>query len=144
MKVKIKRIDKAVALPGYKTKESAGFDFFCRESVTIGPKEVKIISSNNIIEAPRGYFLAVLARSSLFLKKGLMLANAMGVIDRDFSGPEDEIGLILWNPGVESVTVEKGERIAQGLFIPVNQADWEEVDEVRVDSRGGFGSTGAN
>ena len=73
-----------------------------------------------------------------------MLANAMGVIDRDFSGPEDEIGLILWNPGVESVTVEKGERIAQGLFIPVNQADWEEVDEVRVDSRGGFGSTGAN
>lgn len=142
MKAKILRKDKSLDLPAYKTTESAGFDFFCRENVTIGPKEVKIIPSNNIIEAPHGYFLAVLARSSLFLKKGLMLANSMGVIDRDFSGPDDEIGIILWNPGDKSVTVEKGERIAQGIFMPVAQAMWEEVKAVRKDSRGGFGSTG--
>ncbi|OGE84074.1 MAG: dUTPase [Candidatus Doudnabacteria bacterium RIFCSPHIGHO2_01_FULL_49_9] len=142
MKVKIKRIDKSLELPTYKTHESAGFDFFCRESITIAPRETKIIRANNIIEAPHGYFLAVLARSSLFFKKGLMLANSMGVVDRDFSGPDDEIGLIMWNPGDKAVTVDKGERIAQGLFIPVVQAEWDEVDEVRKDSRGGFGSTG--
>lgn len=144
MQVKIKRLDKSLALPSYKTRESAGFDFFCREAVIIAPKEAKIIPANNIIEAPHGYFLAVLPRSSTFLKKGLLLANSMGVIDRDYSGPKDEIGIIVFNPGDKPVTVEKGERIAQGLFIPVTQAEWEDVDEVRADSRGGFGSTGHN
>lgn len=144
MTVKIKRLDKSLALPSYKTRESAGFDFFCREAVIIAPKEAKIIPANNIIEAPHGYFLAILPRSSTFLKKGLLLANSMGVIDRDFAGPTDEIGIIVFNPGENGVKIEKGDRIAQGIFIKIDQAEWEEVDEIRVDSRGGFGSTGHN
>jgi dUTP pyrophosphatase len=142
MRVKIKRIDKTLPLPEYKTGESAGFDIYPREDATIPPGKAEIVAANLVVEAPKGYFLAVFPRSGTFLKKGLMLANSVGVVDRDYSGPEDEIGIILYNPGKEPVTVQKGERIAQGLFIPVSQAEWDEVDEIRKDSRGGFGSTG--
>ena len=142
MKVKIKRVDKSLELPKYQTAESAGFDFFCREDTTISPKEVSVIPSNNIIEAPHGYFLGLLPRSSTFKKTGLMLANSMGGVDRDYSGPGDEVGLLFYNTKDVEVVVKKGDRIAQGVFIKFDQAEWDETDEVRDESRGGFGSTG--
>lgn len=129
-------------LPRYQTPGSAGFDFVCRETVTLAPGEAKLIPSNNVIEAPAGYFLAVLPRSGTFMKKGLLKPNSVGVIDRDFSGPDDEIGLLFYNPTSKPVTVEKGERIAQGIFIKINQVEWEETDEIRKNNRGGLGSTG--
>lgn len=141
MKVKIKRIDKSIELPKYQTPESAGFDFICRETVEFGPRELKLIPSNNIIKAPHGYFLAILPRSSTFKKKGLILANSMGVVDPDYSGERDEIGLLFYNITDQKVIVEKGERIAQGIFIPFVQAEWGESDDMG-NSRGGFGSTG--
>lgn len=142
MKVKIKRVDTSFPLPRYETAESAGFDFICRERVEFGPREWKLVPSNNIIEAPQGYFLAVLPRSGAFRKKGLIMPNSMGVIDRDYSGPDDEIKLMFYNITDAPVVVEKGERIAQGLFIKIDQAEWNEVPGIRPDSRGGFGSTG--
>ena len=71
-----------------------------------------------------------------------MLANSMGVVDRDYSGPEDEVGLLFYNTKDVEVVVKKGDRIAQGVFIKFDQAEWDETDEVRDESRGGFGSTG--
>jgi len=142
MKVRIKRIDKDLPLPEYQTKGSTGFDFYCREDTIIPAGQAAFVPANNVIEAPKGYFLAVLPRSSTFKKTGLLLANSMGVIDRDYAGPEDEVKLYFHNTTDNDVAVKKGDRLAQGLFLRFDQAEWNEVDEIREESRGGFGSTG--
>ena len=81
-------------------------------------------------------------RSSLPLKKGLVVANAVGVIDRDYCGPADEVKVQVMNVGDAPVTIERGERIAQGLILPVTRVQFEEVEAIAAESRGGFGSTG--
>ena len=142
MKVRIKRLDPSVPLPRYQTPHSAGFDIAASEDVQVAPGEVKLIPTGLIAEAPEGFFLALFIRSSAPIKKGLTLANGVGVVDRDYSGPADQILIEVLNFTDKTVDVRKGERIAQGLFLRVDQVEWEEVDEVRVPSRGGFGSTG--
>ncbi len=142
MQVTIKRIDQSLPLPEYHTSGAAGFDFYAREAATIAPHSLAKIPSNLIIATPPGYALIMAARSSLSLKKGLKQANGIGVIDSDYCGPEDEISIAVHNFTDQPVTVERGERIAQGLFIKVEQAAWNEVAEMSGASRGGFGSTG--
>jgi dUTP pyrophosphatase len=141
MKVKIGRIDKSLPLPEYHTEGSVGFDMYSRVGTELNPKEVKLLPSNLIVEVPKGYVLLISARSSSS-KRGLRLSNGIGVIDQDYHGPDDEIGILAYNFTDKPVKVEKGERIAQGLILPVERADWEEVDEMGDASRGGFGSTG--
>lgn len=141
MRVLIKRLDQSLPLPQYHTIGSAGFDLSARVETTIDPKQIARIPSGLIIGTPAGYVLTLAARSSLASKKGLMLANGVGTIDSDFCGPEDEILISVYNFTDQSVTVEKGERIAQGLFLKVEQGEWEEVEEISKQSRGGFGST---
>ena len=94
------------------------------------------------MEVPPGYFLAIVARSSTPLKRGLMVANGVGVIDPDYSGPEDEIMIQVLNFTDEPVDVRRGDRLAQGLILQATQVTWEEVDALKGPSRGGFGSTG--
>ncbi len=142
MKAKITRVIADVSLPEYHTSESAGFDIAAGEDALVLPGEVKKIRSGLIIEAPEGYFLMLTCRSSLSSKKGRHLANGVGTIDRDFSGPEDEFRIIVHNFTTEPVHVQKGERLVQGIFLPVNQVAWEEVKSIRDESRGGIGSTG--
>jgi dUTP pyrophosphatase len=142
MKVRIKRLDPSVPLPRYQTPHSAGFDIAASEDVRVAPGEVRLIPTGLVAEAPEGYFLALFIRSSAPIKKGLTLANGVGVVDRDYSGPSDQILIEVLNFTDSAVEVRKGERIAQGMFLRVDQVEWEEVDEVRVPSRGGFGSTG--
>lgn len=141
MNIRIKRIDKSLPLPKYQTEGSVAFDIYSREGATIKPGEVKSAASNLIIEVPKGYALLIASRSSLS-RKGLMLANGVGIIDQDYHGEKDEIGILLYNATHEVVEIKRGERIAQGLVIPIQKAEWEEVDEIKKDSRGGFGSTG--
>jgi dUTP pyrophosphatase len=142
MKVKIKRIDPSVALPQYHTEESAGFDIASSVDITVAPGEVLKIPTGLVIAAPKGHFLLIAARSSLAFKKGLMMANGIGVVDPDYAGPEDLIHIIVHNFTKEPVEVKKGERLAQGIFLPVERAEWEEVDTLRETNRGGIGSTG--
>ena len=142
MKAKIVRLDKSVQLPQYQTSESAGFDIASSESRTIKPKEVVLLRTGLIIQAPEGHFLLIAARSSLPLKKGLMVSNGIGIVDRDYCGPEDEIKLNVYNFTNHDVIVEKGDRLAQGLFLPVDQVEWIETENIKEDSRGGFGSSG--
>ena len=142
MKVQIKKTDPDVALPQYHTSESAGFDIASNRDIIIAPGEVAKIPTGLVIAAPYGHFLLIAARSSLPLKKGLTMTNGIGVVDPDFAGPNDEINIIVYNFTKEAVEVKKGERIAQGLFLPVEQAQWEEVGELREINRGGMGSTG--
>lgn len=85
--------------------------------------------------------LLLAARSSLH-KKGLMLANGVGIGDRDFSGNEDEYHAALYNFTDGEVTVERGERVVQGMLKPYEKAEWHEVEDLENISRGGFGTTG--
>ncbi len=74
------------------------------------------------------------------MKKGLVVANAIGIIDQDYCGPTDEVKVQAYNITDAPVTVERGERIAQGMFLPVERAEWVEGTPNATD-RGGFGST---
>lgn len=142
MKVKIKRLDKTLPLPQYHTDGSAGFDFYASENITIASKEIAKIPTGLIISTPSGYFLAIINRSSTPQKKGLSMPNGVGVIDSDYCGETDEIKVLMYNFTDQPVLIEKGERIAQGLFLKVDQGEWEETETMNANSRGGFGSTG--
>lgn len=143
MKIKIKLIDTSLPLPSYQTEGSVAFDLYARESVVIPPFTPTIIPANVVIQVPKGYFLMIASRSSTPLKKNLMVANGIGVIDEDYHGDTDEIGVQVLNFSQKEVTVEKGERIAQTLLIQIAKVvDFEVVDSIKSESRGGFGSTG--
>lgn len=139
MKVRIKRIDTTLPLPQYETPGAVAFDFVARESVEILARNMGRVPANVVVEIPEGYMLWVTDRSSTLKKKGLLITE--GVIDQDYCGDADEILLQFYNPTDVRITVERGERLAQGVFLPVGIAQWEEVGQMGNASRGGFGST---
>lgn len=141
MKVRIARIEKDLPLPAYQTGGATAFDLYSREAATVPPGEMTMLGTNVVIEVPVGHTLVIAARSSLSRKKGLAFRNGIGIIDQDYNGPEDEIRMLVWNFTSEPVSVERGERLAQGLIVPIARAEWEEVDAMSQESRGGFGST---
>ena len=141
MKVKIKRIDKSLPLPTYQTAGSVGFDIYSREDMEIKPHEIALIPGNIIVETPQGYMLLVALRSSTPRKKGLIKPHGIGVIDNDYCGEGDEIKVQVYNNTDKIVKVEKGERVAQGIFVKVDRFEWDEVERMGK-NRGGFGSTG--
>ena len=141
MKVKIKRLDKDLPLPMYETEGSVGFDLLCRESVAIAPQTVALIPANVIIETPPGYMLMVTLRSSTPRKRGLLIPHGVGVIDLDYCGEGDEIQIQIYNFTDQPVIIERGDKIAQGIFVRVDTAKWLEVSEMDAETRGGFGST---
>jgi dUTP pyrophosphatase len=141
MKARIKRFDKKLPLPVYHTDGAAAFDLYARETVEIPPKEVRLVPLNVAIETPPGYFLLLAARSSTH-KKGIILANGIGIGDPDFSGDNDEYHAAYLNFTYEPVVVERGERIAQAMFVRFAKVEWEETEKMNKKTRGGFGSTG--
>ena len=141
MKVKIKRLDKDLPLPMYETGGSVGFDLLCRESVPIAPQTVALIPANVIVETPPGYMLMVTLRSSTPRKQGLLIPHGVGVIDQDYCGEGDEIQIQIYNFTDQPVTIERGDKIAQGIFVRVDTAEWSEVSGMQSATRGGFGST---
>ncbi len=143
MKVQIQRVDPTLPLPEYHTAGAAAFDFVTRETTVIEPNALGLVPGNVVVKVPHGYALLVLPRSSLPRKKGLICPHSLGLIDQDYHGPNDEIFVQVKNITDKTVTVERGERIAQGLFVKIERASFVEVDGHGVESRGGFGSTGA-
>jgi dUTP pyrophosphatase len=141
MKLNIKRFDKGLPLPKRQTEGAAAFDLTARESVTIAPGAIGYVQLNVAIQTPAEHFLLLAARSSTH-KKGLMMANGIGIIDPDYLGNEDEVRAAYYNFSAEPVMVEKGERIAQGTFVRISHSEWNEVDEMPNKTRGGFGTTG--
>lgn len=141
MKVKIKRIDKELPLPQYQTPGAVAFDLYAREDVEIMPQEIKLVPGNVIIQVPDGYMFMMVPRSSLSRKKGLLLPNSVGIFDQDFCGPEDEVMIILYNFKNEPCLVKRGERLAQGIFVKIDKAEWNEVNGMEQPTRGGIGST---
>ena len=103
---------------------------------------VALVPTGLVVEVPAGMFLGIFARSSTPLKRGLMVANGVGVIDPDYCGPSDEVKIAVMNFTDAAVTVRCGDRIAQGIFLTAPRVTWDETDQLREASRGGFGATG--
>jgi dUTP pyrophosphatase len=142
LNVRITRLHDHVALPAYQTTGAAGFDLAASVAMTVQPGEVTLVPTGLVIEVPAGHLLGVFARSSTPLKRGLMVANGVGVVESDYCGPEDEVKIAVINLKPEPVAIEPGDRIAQGILLPAPRVTWEEVNRVRPTSRGGFGATG--
>ena len=142
MILKIKRLQSAVGLPEPATSHAAGFDLAAATDIEIPARGVRLVGTGLVIAVPEGHFLGIFARSSTPLKRGLMVANGVGVIDADYCGPDDEIKIQVLNITDAPVTVTRGDRLAQGIVLPCPRITWDEVTEMAEPTRGGFGSTG--
>jgi deoxyuridine 5'-triphosphate nucleotidohydrolase len=140
------RIKDEFGLPHYATEGSAGLDLrACLETaLTLEPGETQLIPSGIAIHINDASLAAVLLpRSGMGHKHGIVLGNLVGLIDSDYQG---QVYISCWNRGKNSFTIEPGDRIAQMVFVPVVQAQFEVVDEFSESERagGGFGHTGQN
>src|SRR5215210_2350651 len=124
--VRVRRLSPAVPLPRYESDGAAAFDLAASEDVTIDPGAVALVGTGLVIEVPRGMFLAIFARSSTPLKRGLMVANGVGVVDPDYCGPADEVKIALVNFTAVAKRVKAGDRLAQGILLPATRVVWEE------------------
>lgn len=126
------------------TKDSAGYDLCCNleNTLRLWPGQTKVIPTGIRLEIPKGYFGLVTSRSSTY-KRGLVLANSVGIIDSDYRG---EVMIPVTNNGTLYEDVNDGDRLAQLLILPVAnvQLDHVNVEDLSITGRGdgGFGSTG--
>jgi dUTP pyrophosphatase len=142
VRVRITRLHDHVALPAYQTSGAAGFDLAASVAMTVQPGEVTLVPTGLVIEVPAGHMLGVFARSSTPLKRGLMVANGVGIVDSDYCGPTDEIKIEVFNFTSSPVEIRPGDRLAQGVIMPYVRAEWSESAAPARQARGGFGSTG--
>ena len=126
--MKIKILNKSsFPTPNYKTSGSSGIDLYANieNSIILNPLEPTLIPTGIYVSIPEGYEGQIRARSGLALKHGITLANGIGTIDSDYRG---EIGIILVNLSKKEYIVNKGDRIAQLVFIKYEKVEFEEVD----------------
>ena len=131
-------------LPAYATGGSAGLDLrACIEApITLQPGATELIPTGLSIHiADPGYAAMILPRSGLGHKHGIVLGNLVGLIDSDYQGP---LMVSAWNRGQSEFVLEPMERLAQLVVVPVQQVEFDVVDEFDSSERGegGFGSTG--
>ena len=120
---------------------AAGYDVRSNATVIIQPSSPMPITVTTKIQQPEGYCSLLMPRSSICNKQSLILLNSIGLIDNDFLG---ELTFNFWNLSKVPVTIEKGERIGQLMFLAQTTAEFVEVDEFAETKRGdkGFGSSG--
>ncbi|MDE1944577.1 MAG: dUTP diphosphatase, partial [Patescibacteria group bacterium] len=119
----------------------AAMDLASRSDVVIQPGTIEVLDLNVAMKPPPGHFVLMAARSSL-RKRGLMLANGIGILDEDYCGDGDEYHAALYNFTKEPVTVVRGERVVQIIVLPYDRVTWQEVDTLGAPDRGAFGTTG--
>ena len=144
LKILDPRIGESIPLPAYATDGSAGMDLRAclEEALVIRPGETHLIPTGLAIHIGDPQLAAViLPRSGLGHKHGIVLGNLVGLIDSDYQG---QLFVSCWNRGNESFNIDVGERIAQLVFVPVVQAQFEIVADFDTSKRaeGGFGHTG--
>lgn len=143
MKIRIKRVDKDLPLPEYKTEGAAAFDLYTREKITIPAQGWARAPSNIVVKIPEKHGMIISARSSLAKNyPGIFIANGIGLVDSDFCGTNDEILLSLYNFSKDDITINRGDRIAQAFIFKYERFPCEEIEEMEDPDRGGFGSTG--
>ena len=134
MEIKIKRFDKKIPLPKYE-KDAAGFDFFCRTNVSIKPKEIKALPANIAFVIPKGCVLFILPRSSTPTRKGLVMPHSVGVLDPFYCGDDNEAKLIFQNITNKTVSIKKGDKLAQGILIKYELVVFKEVEKLKKSKR---------
>ena len=142
VKLLIKKLQKNIILPKYKTDGSSGMDLMANieQAVKILPGEKKIISTGIMVAIPEQYEIQIRPRSGLAAKNGISVLNTPGTIDSDYRG---EIKVILINHGKDIFEIKKNDRIAQMIVCPIIKVELEEVESLPKTARGkgGFGST---
>ncbi|MBQ8616505.1 MAG: dUTP diphosphatase [Clostridia bacterium] len=130
-----------IALPRRATSGSAGYDFICPAEVTLQPSEAATVMTGVRAVMQPGWVLMIFPRSGLGFKHQVHLANTVGVIDSDYANAPNEghIMVRIVNGGDHPVTIARGDRFCQGVFLPYGLA---EEAEVLSDRSGGLGSTG--
>lgn len=144
LKILNQRIGDDIPMPTYATDGSAGIDLrACIDApIQLNPGDTQLIPTGiSIYMADPNMAATILPRSGLGHKHGIVLGNLVGLIDSDYQG---EIMISCWNRGQDHFTIEAGERIAQLVFVPVIQAEFQIVDAFEETSRGegGFGHSG--
>ena len=142
VKLLIKKLQKNIILPEYKTDGSSGMDLMANveQTVKILPGEKKIISTGIMVAIPKQYEIQIRPRSGLAAKNGISVLNTPGTIDSDYRG---EIKVILINLGKDIFQINKNDRIAQMIVCPIIKVELKEVESLpeTVRGEGGFGST---
>ena len=142
----VKRIDikyyNNIKIPERKTQQSAGYDFSICKGEIIKKGETRVFATGIKASMEKDDFLAIFVRSSLGIKKDLMLANNVGIIDSDYyNNPDNEghIMIALKNVGDNDVELKDGERVAQDIFLKYEVVDNER--QIKAKRLGGVGST---
>ena len=140
LKIKIKKIAD-VKTPLYAHKGDSGMDLYAAEECVLNPLERRLIGTGIKIEIPYGYEAQIRPKSGLAIEHGISHANSVGTIDSSYRG---EIKVPLINLSDKPYRIEKGKKIAQMVFAKVEEAVFEEVEELASTTRNenGFGSTG--
>jgi len=146
LKILDSRLGEEFALPDYATPGSAGVDLRAcvDDSVNLEPGQTELIPSGMAIHIADSSLAAIiLPRSGLGHKHGIVLGNLVGLIDSDYQG---QVFVSCWNRGHAAFTINPGDRLAQMVFVPIVQANFEIVQEFDRSDRGvgGFGHTGQN
>ena len=143
LEILVKKFNKKIKLPAYRTSGSSGMDLVAhiRNKITISPGKSAMISTGLAVAIPKNYEIQIRPRSGLAAKKGISVLNTPGTIDADYRG---EIKIILINLSQKSFMVKSGDRIAQMILCPVIKGRLKEVNYLpkTIRGKGGFGSTG--
>lgn len=142
VQIRVRRLDHDLPLPSYSHPGDAGADLYSAEEITLAPGHRGLVRTGLAIELPLGYVGLVHPRSGLAHRHGLSIVNAPGTIDAGYRG-EIQVNVINLDP-LQSLTVRRGDRIAQLLVQRVAQAEFVEAEELSGSARGpaGHGSTG--
>ena len=143
VKILIKKTNKEVITPKYKTDGSSGVDLsaFLEKKVVIKPNSSELIPTGLQVAIPEELEIQIRPRSGLAAKESIGVLNSPGTIDSDYRG---ELKIILFNHGKEDFIINNGDRIAQMVLVPILKMEFEEVDSLpeTIRGQGGFGSTG--
>ena len=141
MQIKIKRFDKTLPLPTYKTRGAVALDLCARVNTEILANQIGYIPLNVAIEIPENCWVMVAARGSTH-KSGILPVHGFGIGDWDYCGDNDEYLFPVLNFTDKTVVIEKGSRVAQMMINKYEKVDILEVDKLEGPDRGGFGTTG--
>ena len=143
VKILIKKTNKEVITPKYKTDGSSGVDLsaFLDKEVVIKPNSSELIPTGLQVAIPEELEIQIRPRSGLAAKESIGVLNSPGTIDSDYRG---ELKIILFNHGNKDFIINNGDRIAQMVLVPILKMEFEEVDSLpdTIRGQGGFGSTG--
>ena len=142
--VRFRKLSSDIPTPSFATEGSAGIDLTSDEDHDLEAGKTHLFRVGLCIAVPEGYVGLVCSRSGLALKHGVIVLNAPGILDSDYRGDSDIVGVILHNTGAahQSYKVAKGDRIAQLVIVPHARFEMKEIDSMDSTSRGGWGSTG--